>query len=243
MRKSRDIPLKTPLRGLTVVSADEQFCADVTGLKAYALDELNVRTLKIDQNEESYGVSYCATPNFKALGMRLKKDLPKVQNALKSLTQGQLAAFMSAGVLEVAGHELTGDDLQVTRYLANSVETGDVLSHCDSSIVVLLDCTEDAELKSEGLAREFVNRVQRLRKAAGLKASDSVAISVKMTTDPESEVSSALKAQIPFICAALKQTPETLNLEAASVANGDNVLMTGDAEIFAATFSLSLLKF
>ena len=243
LRKSRDIPLKTPLRGLTVVSTDEQFCADVTGLKAYALDELNVRTLKIDQNEESYGVSYCATPNFKALGMRLKKDLPKVQNALKSLTQGQLAAFMSAGVLEVAGHELTGDDLQVTRYLANSVETGDVLSHCDSSIVVLLDCTEDAELKSEGLAREFVNRVQRLRKAAGLKASDSVAISVKMTTDPESEVSSALKAQIPFICAALKQTPETLNLEAASVANGDNVLMTGDAEIFAATFSLSLLKF
>lgn len=243
LRKSRDIPLKTPLRGLTVVSADEQFCSDVSGLKAYALDELNVRTLKIDQNEESYGVSYRATPNFKALGMRLKKDLPKVQNALKSLTQAQLASFMSSGVLEVAGHELTGDDLQVTRYLADSsAETGDVLSHCDSSIVVLLDCTEDAELKSEGLAREFVNRVQRLRKAAGLKASDSVAISVKMTVDPEAEISLALKSQITFICAALKQTPETLNLEASEIANGDSVLMTGDAEIFSATFSLSLLK-
>lgn len=243
LRKSRDIPLKTPLRGLTVVSVDEQFCEDVAGLKAYALDELNVRTLKIDQNEEAYGVSYRATPNFKALGMRLKKDLPKVQNALKSLTQAQMASFMSSGVLEVAGHELTGDDLQVTRFLAaTSVETGDVLSHCDSSIVVLLDCTEDAELKSEGLAREFVNRVQRLRKAAGLKASDSVAISVKMTSDPESEISSALKSQIPFICAALKQTSESLNLDAVEIATGENVLMTGEAEIAAATFSLSLLK-
>ena len=133
--------------------------------------------------------------------------------------------------------------MQVTRFLAaTSVETGDVLSHCDSSIVVLLDCTEDAELKSEGLAREFVNRVQRLRKAAGLKASDSVAISVKMTSDPESEISSALKSQIPFICAALKQTSESLNLDAVEIATGENVLMTGEAEIAAATFSLSLLK-
>ena len=154
-----------------------------------------------------------------------------------------MAAFMSSGVLEIAGHELNGDDLQVTRYLANTnAETGDILSHCDSSIVALLDCTEDSELKSEGLAREFVNRVQRLRKAAGLKASDSVAISVTMTTDPEAEISSALKSQITFICAALKQTPEFLKLDAIEVASGENVLMTGDAEIAASTFSLSLLK-
>lgn len=242
LRKSRDIPLKTPLRGLTVVSVDEQFCADVSGLQAYALDELNVRSIKIDGNEEAYGVSYRATPNFKELGMRLKKDLPKVQAALKTLTQAQLAAFMSSGVLEIAGHQLTGDDLQVTRFLANNSNDGDVLSHCDSSIVVLLDCTEDSELKSEGLAREFVNRVQRLRKAAGLKASDSVAISVKLITDPEGELQSALKSQIPFICSALKQTHETLKLDCAEIASGENVLMTGDAEIAAATLSLSLLK-
>ena len=91
---------------MTVVSVDEQFCEDVAGLKAYALDELNVRTLKIDQNEEAYGVSYRATPNFKALGMRLKKDLPKVQNALKSLTQAQMASFMSSGVLKLPATNL-----------------------------------------------------------------------------------------------------------------------------------------
>ena len=243
LRKLRDVPLKTPLRGLTVVSVDEQFCADVTGLQSYALDELNVRSLKIDGNEESYGVSYKATPNFKELGMRLKKDLPKVQAALKALTQAQLADFMSSGVLEIAGHQLNGDDLQVTRFLANvSKEGDDILSHCDKSIVVLLDCTEDAELKSEGLAREFVNRVQRLRKAAGLKASDSVAISVKVTNDPEGELQSALKSQTTFICSSLKQSVETMNFDGPEIVLSENVLMTGDAEISASTLSLSLLK-
>jgi isoleucyl-tRNA synthetase len=244
LRKSRDIPLKTPLRGLTVVSVDEQFCYDVAGLQSYALDELNVRNIKIDSNEEAYGVSYRATPNFKALGMRLKKDLPKVQAALKSLTQAQLAAFMSSGVLEVAGHELTGDDLQVTRFLASensSNENSDVLAHCDRSIVVLLDCTEDAELKSEGLAREFVNRIQRLRKAAGLKASDSVSISIKLNSDPEGEIAAALESQKSFICGALKQAPETIKVEDVVVV-GEDVLMTGEAEINSATLSLSLLK-
>jgi isoleucyl-tRNA synthetase len=244
LRKSRDIPLKTPLRGLTVVSVDEQFCYDVAGLQSYALDELNVRNIKIDSNEEAYGVSYRATPNFKALGMRLKKDLPKVQTALKSLTQAQLAAFMSSGVLEVAGHELTGDDLQVTRFLASensSNENSDVLAHCDRSIVVLLDCTEDAELKSEGLAREFVNRIQRLRKAAGLKASDSVSISIKLNSDPEGEIAAALESQKSFICGALKQAPETIKVEDVVVV-GEDVLMTGEAEINSATLSLSLLK-
>lgn len=243
LRKSRDIPLKTPLRGLTVVSVDAQFCEDVAGLQAYALDELNVRSLKIDQNEEAYNVSYRATPNFKVLGMRLKKDLPKVQAALKALTQAQLASFMANGVLEVAGHELNGDDLEVTRFLENVSSDSDVLAHCDSSIVVLLDCTEDAELKSEGLAREFVNRIQRLRKAAGLKASDSVGISVKLNVDPENEIRSALKSQNAFICAALKQAPETLCiLDDSAVAVEDGVLMKGDAEIAAATLTLSLLK-
>ena len=243
LRKSRDIPLKTPLRGLIVVSVDPQFCADVSGLEAYALDELNVRTLKIDSNEEAYGVSYRATPNFKALGARLKKDLPKVQSALKALTQNQLASFMSSGVLEVAGYELTGDDLQVTRYLANVNNEGDVLSHCDSSIVVLLDCTEDSELKAEGLAREFINRVQRLRKAANLKASEAISISVKLRQDPENELQSALNSQKSFICSALKQDPENLNLQVVECEyESERVLLTGEVEIAAATLSLALLR-
>ena len=63
-----------------------------------------------------------------------------------------------------------------------------------------------------------------------------------MTSDPEGELQSALKSQVPFICAALKQTSETLKLDAVEVATGEDVLMTGDAEIASATLSLSLLK-
>lgn len=245
LRKSRDIPLKTPLKGLTVVSVDEQFCADVAGLESYALDELNVRSLKIDRDESAYGVSYRATPNFKALGARLKGDLPKVQGALKALVPAQLAAFMESGAIEVSGHVLTSEDLQVTRYLAENAATSgeNVLAHCDRSIVVLLDCTVDAELRAEGLAREFINRIQKLRKAAGLKASDAVKIVVNLKSDPEDEINSTLVSQKSFICNALKQDPANLNVAAAADAcEEENLILKGEAEIAAAILDLSLLK-
>lgn len=244
LRKTRDIPLKTPLRKLTVVSADEQFCADVRGLADYATDELNVRHMEIDPCEEKYGVAYRATPNFKALGARLKSELPRLQGELKSLSQGQLAAFMASGSITLGEHVLTSQDLQVSRYLKDDANRdSDLLAHCDSSIVVLLDCAEDAELRAEGLAREFVNRVQRLRKAANLKAVDSVNLALHFHSDPGNELKTALTAQLPFICAALKQSPNSIAFEKSlDSQQSESILLSGEAEIAAATFNLSLLK-
>ncbi len=242
LRKCRDIPLKAPLSGMTVVSADAQFRADVAGLEAYALEELNVRSLRLDADESAYGIAYRAVPNFKGLGARLKGDLPKVQAALKTLSQAQMAAFMESGSIEVAGHVLSGEDLQVTRFLEDGITSNpDIVAQCDRSVLVLLDCRVDDELRSEGLAREFINRVQRLRKAAGLKAADLVAIEAVVTADPEGELKEALAKQKKFISTALKQESEHLRWEAGDKA-ADKVIMEADVEISSATLKLSLLK-
>ena len=48
-------------------------------------------------------------------------------------------------------------------------------------ILVMLDTTPDKEMLEEGVAREVINRVQKLRKSAGLKVNDKVTMYYTVT--------------------------------------------------------------
>ena len=79
--------------------------------------------------------------------------------------------FATIWRLVVLGHTLRDDDIEVTRVVEKADPQYAVL--CDRRFVVLLDTTVDRSLREEGLARELVNRVQRMRKRAGLKPTKS----------------------------------------------------------------------
>ena len=68
-----------------------------------------------------------------------------------------------------------------------------------------MDITLDHSLIEEGLAREIINRIQRLRKKAGLQTIDSVAYFYKLSTDPEDQLKKAFASQEEFLIKALKQ--------------------------------------
>ena len=246
LRKLRDLPLKTPLRAVTVVcAADEQFLLDLQGLQGYLLEEANVRTLCVDRDEAAHGVTLRAAPNFRLLGQRLKHDLVPVQRALQGLDAAQLAALVRDGAIELCGHRLTAEDLQVSRALPDAhvqrLAAQNILALCDSHHLVLLDCSVDAALRAEGLARELVNRAQRLRKRAGLKSADAVRVVVRVCADgagvdgacvdgacvdsacapsastttstaASNDIPDALASQRAFIEAALHQPSDALHL-------------------------------
>lgn len=202
IRETRTIPLKTPLRQVIVVASDAQLLADLDRLRAYILDELNVLDVVFEADEAKYGIRYRAVPNFKTLGQRLKKDFVAVQAALKDLDQTALSAFMAAGSLTVCGHTLSGDDIEVVR----TVDAADARYEvaCAADHAILLDVTIDASLREAGLARELVNRLQRLRKQAGCKPSDDIAVRLCFVKDPEGELARALALQLDHITGSLK---------------------------------------
>jgi isoleucyl-tRNA synthetase len=82
-RERRSLPLKFPLNKITIVHKDEQYRKDVESLKSFIVEELNVRDVTTSSDDTQ--VSYIAKPDFKALGTKLRKDLPKVQQAIKGL--------------------------------------------------------------------------------------------------------------------------------------------------------------
>lgn len=236
LRESRNIPLKTPLRELVVLTTDARFHADLASLEPYIVEELNVRSLRLVDDEAAWGVLYRATPNFKLLGARLKGDLPVVQRALASLSQEALRELQTTGTLSVAGHELGLEEVAVTRVVELPAESTYVAA-CEPAFIGLLDVTMDASLREEGLARELLNRIQRLRKRAGLKAGDDVHVACQIESDPERDICATLDSQMDYLRKALKNA---LTLDAAS---GTGEMLASDvAEVGSGTIRLALFK-
>lgn len=187
-RDRRTISLKTPLRTLVVLHQSQEFLDDVYTLQSYVSEELNVRDVILTSDEAKYGVDYTVQADAKNLGMKFKKDAAKIKAALPKLSKTEISSFLSTGSLEVEGHKLCEDDLRVKRELRPSKETENFQDGSDGEIMVLLDAFAYPELAQEGLAREVLNRIQRLRKHAGLVPTDDVRVAYTVLP-PLSDVS------------------------------------------------------
>ena len=173
-RERRTISLKTPLKTLVVLHQDQQFLDDVRTLERYVTEELNVRDLVLTSEESKYGVQYSVQADVKNLGMKFKKDAAKIKAALPKLSAAEIHSFLEKGGITVEGHELSAEDLRVQRGLKKSKETENLEVAIESDVLVLLDAYAYPELAQEGLAREVLNRIQRLRKRSGLVPTDDI---------------------------------------------------------------------
>ncbi len=139
-------------------------------------EELNVKT--VDYLSDDLGVArYTLRPNLPALGPRLGSDMPKLVAALKALDAGEAVAQLRRGerlTLSVGDREVTlgMDDVQPQ---ATALE-GFAVAEEHGYLVALATRLTD-ELREEGLAREFVHRIQTMRKSAGFEVSDRITLS------------------------------------------------------------------
>lgn len=183
IREKKTISLKTPLKELVVLHSDKEYLADVTALQNYIVEELNIRDLIITSDEEKYGVEYKVVADWPVLGKKLKQDAKKVKTALPNLTTQDVKEFMKNGKITVAGIELTEGELIVLRGLPESISSEGQEARTEGDVLVILDINLYPELQTEGLARELVNRIQRLRKKCGLEQTDEVEVQYELVQD------------------------------------------------------------
>jgi isoleucyl-tRNA synthetase len=173
-REERNIRVRQPLHRMQV--------AVPAGVRGRALDEL-LELLRLEVNVKEVEVVASDTelvrlrpkPNFRTLGKRYGKRTPAVAAATATLTPGQLRSLEdgSPATLELEGEPVTylPEDVAVEREVAS-----DWLVQSNGPFVVALDPRLDETLRREGLAREVVNRVQRIRKDAGYAYTDRIAL-------------------------------------------------------------------
>ncbi|KAK0399027.1 hypothetical protein QR680_002872 [Steinernema hermaphroditum] len=170
-RDRKGLGVKYPVKEVVVINGDQQFLDDVVSLEQYILSECNVKKLTVSQDKKKYGVELKAKPNFRVLGPRLKGDQKKVGNYLKNeITQEELSMLLEEGSVHIHGHEITTEEVAMTYKCDPSKVNlcGNFDVNSDNKTVIVADRAEDENLAQEGLAREIINRIQRLRKSEKL---------------------------------------------------------------------------
>jgi isoleucyl-tRNA synthetase len=173
-RDERGIRVRQPLARMQVAIPGAVRGAVSDGLLELLRLEVNVKKVEVVESDTDL-VRLRAKPNFRTLGKRYGKRTPAIaaaaqglgSEALRSLEQGQTAT------LELEGESVTflPEDVVVEREVAS-----DWLVGSDGPFVAALDPRLSPELRGEGLAREVVNRVQRLRKEAGYAYTDRIVL-------------------------------------------------------------------
>ncbi len=177
-RESMGIRVRQPLGRMKVATPlrlDENH-AGTRELLGLLRAELNVRDVEI-VSDDAQLVRLTAKPDFRVLGARFGKQTPQVAKAVQAMTPDQLRELEAGRSVMLPGPE--GDlEIHLSEVQVIREVTSDWIVQSDGPYVVALDPTLTDDLRREGLAREVVNRIQRLRKEAGFQVSDRIAIAV-----------------------------------------------------------------
>ncbi|HOA73348.1 MAG TPA: isoleucine--tRNA ligase [Phycisphaerae bacterium] len=205
-RMDAKIKVRQPLPVVEIVLADPAHEQWLSGHLPLIMDELNVKRIEFATQADKY-VSYEVKPNFKALGPKFGKLAPQIKNALAGADAAALRRQLEeAGKAElsVAGQivELTAEDVQVTLKAREGWAAAQ-----GRQVVVVLSTEITPELKSEGLARDFVHLVQTARKEAQLAYQARITLRVSAA----GPVAEAIMANADYIKGETLATELTLD--------------------------------
>lgn len=175
LRKKENVKVRQPLQKVLIPVLDARAEAQILAVADLIKQEVNVKELQlINAEEASHLIIKQIKPNFKALGPKLGKDMKTVGGAIAGFTAEQIAELEKQGTIDVQGYEITMDDVEIS---TKDIPGWTVTS--DGKTTVALDLKLTDELKSEGIAREFINRIQNLRKDKDFELTDRIIISVE----------------------------------------------------------------
>jgi isoleucyl-tRNA synthetase len=172
IRKNSKIKVRTPLQKVLLPVLDEKFAQRVKDVEEIIKAEVNVKEIQYIDDASGLLVKK-VKPNFAKLGKQYGPRMKEVSAVINSLTKEDIQSI-EKGVLVKGGFDLVMEDV-----LISSEDIPGWAVAAEGGITVALDITITEELKKEGIARDFVNRIQNLRKDIGLQVLDKISIEVE----------------------------------------------------------------
>ncbi|MCE1189188.1 MAG: isoleucine--tRNA ligase [Ignavibacteria bacterium] len=225
MRAKHNLKVRQPLLKM-MVAVDEFQKAAVQNMKDVILEELNIKEM-IVLTDDSGIVQKSAKPNFKSIGPKHGKKVNPVANAIRELS-GENVENLSKGesVVITLDEEIVIEpaDVEILR-----TEIQGWIVQSEAGVTVAVDLELNDELVAEGFAREFVNRIQNIRKDSGFEVTDRISV---IFSAPE-QLRKAIEAHFNYI------SNETL---AVSITAGENLVGAAQAEIDDQVVSICIQK-
>jgi isoleucyl-tRNA synthetase len=194
IRAKEKIKVRQPLQKIMVPILDESFESRIKAVGDLILSEVNVKELELLKDTSGVLVKKIK-PNFKTIGKKYGKQMKPIIATVNKWGQEEIAL-----VEKNNGWKGTIDGVEVALDLNDfEIATDDIpgwLITTEGNLTVALDVTISKELKDEGIAREFVNRIQNLRKESGLEVTDKIDLKIKSNAT----INEAVEKNLDYIC-------------------------------------------
>jgi len=177
LRRKVSIKVRQPLARIMVPVPDKYFREKFEAVKDLILAEVNVKGVEYIDDTASILVKKIK-PNFKTLGPRYGKLMKEISNIISELKPQEIVEFENTGNhnININGQQivLTTEDVEI---ISEDIPGWQVAN--DGKLTVALDITVSDELRYEGVAREFVNRIQNIRKENGFDVTDKITVLIE----------------------------------------------------------------
>jgi isoleucyl-tRNA synthetase len=177
LRRKVSIKVRQPLAKIMIPLPDKTFKAKFEAVKELVLAEVNVKEVEYIDDTASVLVKKIK-PSFKTLGPRYGKLMKELGAVISGLSQKEIASFEASGKYDISiGGEAVNLTMEDVEIISEDIPGWQVAN--DGRLTVALDITVTDELKYEGIAREFVNRIQNIRKESGYDVTDKITVQIE----------------------------------------------------------------
>ncbi|MET0635810.1 MAG: isoleucine--tRNA ligase [Chitinophagaceae bacterium] len=197
LRKKVNIKVRQPLQRVLIPVMNDRMKPQLEKVEDLIKAEVNIKTIEFLAPDNNF-ISKKIKPNFVALGKKLGNKMKAVAGELQKFSQEDISRFEKEGqynlsidsepvILQINDVDISSEDIPGWT-VANK-----------GQLTVALDITLTPELEAEGLARELVNRIQKIRKDSGFELTDRIEVTVEATDG----IKEALAQFKDYICAEI----------------------------------------
>jgi len=193
LRAQKRIKVRQPLQKIMIPIDSASQKEEILAIQDLIKQEVNIKDVELLEDASEILVKQIK-PNFKVLGPKFGKDMKLIASAISVFDAGDIKKIEQNGqiAIEISGKNIT---LELSDVEITSQDIEGWLVANQGSLTVALDVTISDDLRSEGIARELVNRIQNLRKDSGFEVTDR--ISVKIQSD--ANLKSAVEKNLDYI--------------------------------------------
>lgn len=199
VRKKEKIKVRQPLQTILIPVLDKEFEDQITAVKDLICSEVNVKEIRfLHDNEEQSIIRKSAKPDFKKLGPRAGAVMKDIGKAVSDFGDKEIQTIERLGSIEVPTANgpfvVQRDEIEI---ITKDVEGWQVL--VNGSLTIALDLTITESLRTEGLAREIVNKIQNMRKDRGFEVNDRINVKIS----PHIDIVNTLLVFKNYICSEI----------------------------------------
>ena len=197
IRKKISIKVRQPLKKILIPILNDAMKQQLELVAPIIINEVNIKEVEYLVDSEGF-IKKKLKPNFKSLGAKLGAHMKAAANLITNFTQDQILELERNQSIQITiNNELITINLQDVEIIIDDIPGWSIASK--GSLTVALDLTLTPELEMEGMARELVNRIQKIRKDSNFELTDRINVKIKA----DEKINAAINQYNDYICAEI----------------------------------------